>query len=187
MLPAPYPSYVDLLYPPPRKCKWAQLWCQCQSTKEDNYNEGGDISSPYAESGAILTRVKDLLSVGIVHVKAAIIGPSESMNEQRLIPLLPAKSAKNHEVDPIILDGSMQQHAGGPFLWMIKFSGTLLERKEELMIVNSNGDENRASMVKGGAFVWEEWELWKLSAYGKSNAQGSGPCCNLTVTGAKER
>jgi hypothetical protein len=27
--------------------------------------------------------------------------------------------------------------------------------------------------------------VWKLSTYGKSNAQGSGPCC--TLTGAKER
>jgi hypothetical protein len=167
----------------------AQLWCQYQSTKEDNYNEGGDISSPYAEPGAILTRVKDLLSVGIVHVKAAIIGPSESMIEQRLIPLLPAKSAKIHEVDPIVFDGSMQQNAGGPFLWMIKFNGTCLERKEELMIVNRNVEmRTELRWSKWGPLCGKSgsYELWKLSAYGKSNAQGSGPCGNLTVTGAKK-
>ena len=45
-----------------------------------------------------------------------------------------------------------------PSFWIIKFSGAvLLERKEELMIVNSNGDENYASTVKGEAFVWKEW------------------------------
>ncbi len=42
---------------------------------------------------------------------------------------------------------------------MIKFSGVLQERKEKLMIVNSNGDKNIVLMVKGGAFVvlWKEW------------------------------
>jgi hypothetical protein len=29
-----------------------------------------------------------------------------------------------------------------PFFWVVKFSGVLMEGKEELMIVNSNGDEN---------------------------------------------
>ena len=41
-----------------------------------------------------------------------------------------------------------------PFGWMIKFSGVLHEHKGELMILNSNGDENGALTVKGGAFVW---------------------------------
>jgi hypothetical protein len=45
-----------------------------------------------------------------------------------------------------------------PFFWMIKFSGVLQEHKEELMILNNNhGIENGASMIKGGAFVWNEW------------------------------
>jgi hypothetical protein len=44
-----------------------------------------------------------------------------------------------------------------PFFWRIQFSGVLLERKEELMIVNSNGDEKCSSAVKGWAFVWKEW------------------------------
>jgi hypothetical protein len=34
-----------------------------------------------------------------------------------------------------------------PFFWVIKFSCVLLEHKEELMIVNSNGDENGDSSV----------------------------------------
>ncbi len=61
-------------------------------------------------------------------------------------------------MDPIVivLDGSMLQHADGPFFWMIKFSGVLhYERKGELMILNSNGDENGASTVKGGGLCVE--------------------------------
>jgi hypothetical protein len=42
-----------------------------------------------------------------------------------------------------------------PFYWITKFSGVLQELKEELMIVNSNGDEN-GSTIKGGAFLWRE-------------------------------
>jgi hypothetical protein len=43
------------------------------------------------------------------------------------------------------------------FFWMIKLSGVVLEHKGELMIVNSNRDENYASTVKRVAFVWKEW------------------------------
>jgi hypothetical protein len=53
-----------------------------------------------------------------------------------------------------------------PFFWMIKFSGVLLECKEELMIVNSNGDE---LMVKGGAFVWKEWARQQFQCMGAIN------------------
>jgi hypothetical protein len=41
-----------------------------------------------------------------------------------------------------------------PLFW-IKFSGALQELKEELMIVNCNGEEN-GSTIKGGAFLWRE-------------------------------
>jgi hypothetical protein len=41
-----------------------------------------------------------------------------------------------------------------PLFWMIKFSGVLQERKEELMIVNGNGDDG-ASTIKEGAFLWK--------------------------------
>ncbi len=56
-----------------------------------------------------------------------------------------------------------------PFFWMIKFSGVLLERKEELMVVNSNGDENYASTVKGEAFVWKEWARQQFQCRGVIN------------------
>jgi len=42
-----------------------------------------------------------------------------------------------------------------PFYWMTKFSGVLQELKEELMIINSNGD-GEGSANKGGAFLWRE-------------------------------
>ena len=45
------------------------------------------------------------------------------------------------------MDGSMQQHAAGPIL--------LYDRKEELMIVISNGYEDYALTVKGETFVWK--------------------------------
>jgi hypothetical protein len=41
-----------------------------------------------------------------------------------------------------------------PLFWMIKFSGVLQERKEELMIVNGNGDGG-ALTIKGGPFCGE--------------------------------
>jgi hypothetical protein len=57
------------------------VWCQYQSTKQDNYDEGGgNISSPYAEPGAIMIRVKEWPLAGITHVEA-IVRPSELMNE----------------------------------------------------------------------------------------------------------
>jgi hypothetical protein len=106
MLSAPYSSYVDLLYPSPSKRRWcrqallpAQLCCQYQSAKQDNYNEGGNIGIPYAEPGAILTRVKEWSLAGIVHVES-IVGPSESINEQRLIPSPLTKSAKKTTMQP---------------------------------------------------------------------------------------
>ena len=40
-----------------------------------------------------------------------------------------------------------------PLFW-IKFSGAVQELKEELMIVNCNGEEN-GSTIKGGAFFVE--------------------------------
>jgi hypothetical protein len=56
-----------------------------------------------------------------------------------------------------------------PFFWVIKFSGVLREHKEELMIVNSNGDENGDSAVKGGAFVWKEWARRQFQCRGVIN------------------
>ncbi len=46
-----------------------------------------------------------------------------------------------------------------PSFWMINFSGAVLleHNQEEMMIVNSNGDENYASTTKGEACVWKEW------------------------------
>jgi hypothetical protein len=49
---------------------------------------------------------------------------------------------------------------------MIKFSGVLLESKEELMVFNSNGDENCASTVKWEAFVWKEWARQQFQSRG---------------------
>ena len=56
-----------------------------------------------------------------------------------------------------------------PFFWMIKFSGVLHERKGELMFINSNGDENGARTVKGGAFVWKEWVRLQFQCRGVIN------------------
>ncbi len=56
-----------------------------------------------------------------------------------------------------------------PFFWMIKFCGVLHERKGELMILNSKADKNRASMVKGGAFVWKEWARLQFQCRGVIN------------------
>ena len=75
----------------------AQLWCQYQSEKHDNHDEGGDSSSPSAKPGAVLTRVKEWLSAIVAHVEA-IVGPSELMNERRPIPLPLAKLAKKTTV-----------------------------------------------------------------------------------------
>jgi hypothetical protein len=92
---------------------------------------------------------------GIPHVEA-IIGSSKLMNKQSLIPL-PLT---------IVLDGSMHQHFVVPLFWMIKFSGVLQEHKEELMIVNGNGDDG-ASVIKGGAFLWKEsWARLQFQSRG---------------------
>ena len=56
-----------------------------------------------------------------------------------------------------------------PFLWMIKFSGVLLERKEEMMIVNSIGDPNDALTVKRETFVWQEWARRQYQCRGVIN------------------
>ena len=56
-----------------------------------------------------------------------------------------------------------------PFFWMNKFSGVLLERKEELMILNSNADKNGSLAVKGGGFVWTEWVRLQFQCRGVIN------------------
>ena len=53
-----------------------------------------------------------------------------------------------------------------PFLWMIKFSGVLLERKEEMMIVNSSGDPNDALAVKGGGLCGKSGQGSSINAGG---------------------
>jgi hypothetical protein len=54
-----------------------------------------------------------------------------------------------------------------PSFWMIKFIDVLLERKIELMIVNSNGYENHASTLQGEAFVWKEWARRQFQCRGQ--------------------
>ena len=164
--------------PPPRKCKlcrWAlqptQLWIQYQSTKWDNYNEGGNISSPYAKPGAILTRVKECLSAGVSNVEA-MVRPSESMKKQSMIPLPLVKAdiaaclGRSILLFWMVLWSCMLLVL---LFWIIKFSGVLHEHKGELMILNSNADKNGSSMVKGGAFVWKEWVRLQFQCRGVIN------------------
>jgi hypothetical protein len=56
-----------------------------------------------------------------------------------------------------------------PSFWMIKFSCVLHERNGELMILNSTADEDGASTVKGGAFVWNEWARLQFQCRGMIN------------------
>jgi len=112
---------------------------------------------------------------GVPHVEAIIALP-KLMNERAPIPLPHTKSAKKTTVRPSIplswrvlcIPFSWMflfiplfwmflfiSILSVPFYWMTKFSGVLQELKEELMIVNSNGDEN-GSTIKGGAFLWRE-------------------------------
>ena len=172
MLPAIYPSYVVIYYiPPPRDRKWfrwallpAQLWCQYQSTKQDNDDECGDISSPSAKPGATLTRVKKRPLAGIAHVED-ILGPSESMNERSLIPLPLAKLAKKWTVQPSMTHSVLADwsHCFGWFYaaaccWSLSFGWLNSVVCYRRMIYNSNcGIENRALTVKEGAFAWKEW------------------------------
>ena len=130
----------------------SSIRCQYESTMQYSYNESGNTSSPYAELGAIVTRVND----------------GYRLNKQCLIPLPLAKLAKKNDratVDSssyigrllplswMVLCSSMLLV---PSFWMIKFSNAvLLERKEELMIVISNGYEDYALTVKGETFVWK--------------------------------
>jgi hypothetical protein len=63
------------------------MCCKYQPAQQDNYNEGGNISSPaYAKPGTTLTRVKEWPLAGVAHVET-IVGPSELMIKQCLIPL----------------------------------------------------------------------------------------------------
>ena len=101
--------------------------------------------------------VKEWLSAGIAHVEV-IVGPSKLMNEQSLIPLL--------SLIPVFWMVLCSSMLLVPFFWMIKFSGVLHKHKGEMMIVNSNGDENGALMVKGGAFVWKEWARLRFQCRG---------------------
>ncbi len=104
------------------------------------------------------------MAIGRVAKVEAIGRPSKSMKDQSPIPLLLAKPANKNNLDnatclglgrPIPLFWMVLCSSIGmllvPFFWMIKLSGGLHERKKELMILNSNGDENGASAVKGGA------------------------------------
>jgi hypothetical protein len=92
---------------------------------------------PNREPGAILTRVREWLLVCVAHVETLTV-----------------------------LDGSMQQHAAGPILMDDKFSGVLLERKEEMMIVNSSGDQNYALAVKGGGLCGKSGQGSSINAGG---------------------
>ena len=62
----------------------------CRSTISPP-SRSGNTSSPSAEPGAILTRVKGMA----INRRRPIIGPWESMNERCLIPLPLAKLVKN--------------------------------------------------------------------------------------------
>jgi hypothetical protein len=94
---------------------------------------------------------------GIPHAEA-IVGFPEMMNKQSLIPLPPTKSAKQkqpcdrwqRDLIPLFWMVLCISILLVPFFW-IKSSGA-----EELTIVNSNcnGDENGASAIKGGTFLW---------------------------------
>jgi hypothetical protein len=88
------------------------------------------------------------------------------IDEQKLANKTTVQSSTAQpQVDPIVLDSSSSILLV-PFFWMIKFSGVLLERKGELMIVNRNGDENGASTVKGGGFVWKVWARQQFQCRG---------------------
>jgi hypothetical protein len=133
-----------------------------------------------AKPGAVLTRFKECLLTGVAHVEAND-GPSELMNESHPIPVPLATLAKKNDCAAIdeatclgrliplfwmVLCSCMLLV---PFFWVVKFSGVLMEGNEELMIVNSNGDENYSSTVKGEAFVWKEWARWQFQCRGVIN------------------
>ena len=156
-LPIPYPSYVDLLSPPPHANangsgeRLCQLNCMVNTNRQNETiaTEVAILVSLMLNQGPSWPGSRNGYRPALPMLRP-LFGPQNWKTNKACSHCCSQKSIPLFRLIPLfwmVLCSSMLLL---PSFWMSKFRGVLHE-------LNSNADKNGALMVKGGAFVWKEW------------------------------